>query len=124
MADHYQKDTQLVWRLWFYFRRGHGSYLSFFVSLVTFVVVAYQLSISNVPVLKSIFPNMWIFAVAFAALYGVITVLIGWQDMKKGSYQTETKMTFDMHPRVRAQYDAIVRIEQRLEKLEKLLEKR
>ena len=120
----YKKDTRMFWRLWFYFRRGHSSYLSFFVGLITFVVVAYQLSISNVPALKSIFPNMWVFFVAFAAVYGVVTILIGWQDMKRGSYKTETKMTFDMHPRASEQYETIKRIERRLENIEKRLGKR
>jgi hypothetical protein len=118
-----QKENTLFWRLWFYFRRGHGNYLSFIVSLCTFVVVVYQLAIKNVPFLEQLFPNMWIFIIVFGVIYLVVTVLVGWQDMKRGSYLTESTITFDKHPRFKEQYDATMRIEKRLDDIEKELAK-
>lgn len=115
------KESKLFWRLWYYFRRGHGNYLAFIVNLTTFVVVVYQLAIRNVPALENIFPNMWIFVVVFVFVYGGMTVLIGWQDMKRGSYMTESTLTFDKHPRMKEQYEAVIRIEKRLNDIEKKL---
>ena len=119
----YKKETKLFWRIWFYFRRGHSSYLGFLVGLVTFIIVFYKLSLDSIPLLKSLFPQMWMFVIVFAVVYASVTILIGWQDMKKGSYQTETRMTLDMHPRVKEQYEMIKRIEQRLDRIEKRLKK-
>ena len=119
-----EKENKLFWRLWFYFRRGHGNYLSFIVSLTTFVVVVYQLGVKNVPLLEQMFPNMWIFAIFFGAVYLFLTVFIGWQDMKRGSYPAESAITFDRHPRFSEQYEAVKRIEERLERVEKRLEKK
>ena len=119
-----ERENKLFWRLWFYFRRGHGNYLSFIVSLTTFVVVVYQLGVKNIPFLEQLFPNMWIFTIFFGIIYLFLTVFIGWQDMKRGSYPAESAITFDRHPRFSEQYEAVKRIEERVEKIEKKLDKK
>ena len=122
MENTEKKKNRLIWRLWYYFRRGHGNYLAFIVSLTTFVVVTYQLAIKNIVFLSDLFPQMWTFILFFVLVYVIATVLIGWQDMKRGSYPTESTLTFDRHPRHREQYETIKKIEKRLERIEKKLE--
>jgi hypothetical protein len=120
----FTKDRETHWKILYYFRRGHGNYLSFLVSLTTFVVVVYQLAITNIWFLKPLFPSMWIFIIVFGMCYFLATVVIGWFDMKRGSYPAESKMSFDLNPRSREQYDTINRIEERLDRIEKKLEKK
>ena len=108
-------DSKLVWRIWYYFRRGHGNYLSFFMSLGTFTIVSYKLLIEKMPMMEGIFNNMTVFLLIFIICYGILTVIIGWQDMKRGSYRTESVLIFDRNPRFAEMYD-------RLERIEKILE--
>ena len=120
----YHDETRIYWRLWVYFKRGHSSYLGFFVGIVTFIIVFYKLFLDSIPALKPYFPSLWMFVIAFIIVYGSITVVLGWIDLKKGSYQTETKMTFDLHPRAKEQFDLIKDIDKRLQKIEKLMDKK
>ncbi len=61
----------------FEFRAGHGTYLAFAVSLVTFVLIVHRLLIERVPELNAIFGDLLIFTIVFAILYVPIAVFIG-----------------------------------------------
>lgn len=104
----------LIWRAWYYFRRGHGNYLSFFMSFGTFVVVAYQLALKNIPFLEGIFSNMLFFAFFFGFVYSVLAVIIGYKDIKKGSYNAESRIVFDNNPRYSELLETVKRIEEKL----------
>jgi len=112
------KDNKLIWKLWYYFRRGHGNYLAFFMSLGTFTIVAYNLMIKEIHELSSIFTNMTTFLVVFVIIYGLLTTIIGWQDVKRGSFRTESRLVFDKNPRMKEMYDNVNEINERIKKLE------
>ena len=105
-------NLDLVWRAWYYFRRGHATYLSFMFSFGTFVIVAYELAIKNIPDLIAWFPNMWIFAFTFGLIYVIISTSIGWQDMKRGAYKTESNLCFDKNPRYSELYNMVKEIKE------------
>ena len=81
----------------FEFRSGHGTYLAFAVSLVTFVLIVHRLLIERVPELDAIFGDLIVFTLTFAIIYVPIAVLIGRWHMRN-QYKVESTMTFMNSP--------------------------
>ena len=81
----------------FEFRAGHGTYLAFAVSLVTFVLIVHRLLIERVPELNAVFGDLLIFTIVFAMLYVPIAVFIGRWHMRN-QYKVESTMTFMNNP--------------------------
>ena len=81
----------------FEFRAGHGTYLAFAVSLVTFVLIVHRLLIERIPELDAIFGDLIVFTLTFAVLYIPIAVLIGRWHMRN-QYKVESTMTFMNNP--------------------------
>ena len=81
----------------FEFRAGHGTYLAFAVSLVTFVLIVHRLLIERVPELNAVFGDLLIFTIVFAILYVPIAVFIGRWHMRN-QYKVESTMTFMNNP--------------------------
>lgn len=76
------KLSNFVFRMWFYFRMGYGTYLTFLLGFLTTLITVYYLAINNSPILLDIFPRFWLFA-AIATVIGIpIGVLLGWFHMK------------------------------------------
>jgi hypothetical protein len=85
--------------MWYYFRIGYSTYLSFILGFATTFVTVYYLAITNVPVLQTLFPRFWIFAV-IALLVGVpAACLIGWFHMKGSAlWKSEVDITVEANP--------------------------
>ncbi len=66
-----------------YFRIGHANYFAFFIGLLNFLTLQYFLLVRNIPILRDIFPNFWIFSLAFLTVYIPTSILLGWLDLKK-----------------------------------------
>ena len=81
----------------FEFRSGHGTYLQFAVSLVTFVLIVHRLLIERVPELDAFFGDLLIFTVVFGSLYVPISIIIGRWHLKH-QYKVESTMTFMNNP--------------------------
>ncbi|MGA8857378.1 MAG: hypothetical protein WB643_09465 [Candidatus Bathyarchaeia archaeon] len=72
----------LLTRIWYYFRIGYGTYLTFLLGLVSTATVVYYLLVKNVPQLHDIFSSFTRFIV-IAALVGVpLSTIIGWLHIK------------------------------------------
>ena len=81
----------------FEFRAGHGTYLAFAVSLVTFVLIVHRLLIERVPELDAVFGDLLTFTIVFAILYVPIAVLMGRWHMRN-QFKVESTMTFMNNP--------------------------
>lgn len=81
----------------FEFRTGHGTYLAFTVSLVTFVLIVHRLLIEKVPFLSNIFGDLLSFTVIFAAVYIPAAILIGKWHFKH-QYKIESTIQFMQNP--------------------------
>ena len=76
------KSSNFVFRMWFYFRLGYGTYLTFLLGFATTLVTVYYLAINNSPLLQAMFPRFWIFAL-IALVAGVpMACILGWFHMK------------------------------------------
>ena len=69
-------------RRWLDFRQGHSVYLVFLMTFANFVTIQYALLIDRVPVLNSIFSDLWLFAAIFVAAYVPISIAIGYWHRK------------------------------------------
>jgi len=93
------KLSNFVFRMWFYFRMGYGTYLTFLLGFLTTLITVYYLAINNSPVLLDIFPRFWLFA-AIATVIGIpIGVLLGWFHMKGSAiWKSEMDINAEANP--------------------------
>jgi len=93
------KFGDLIFRSWYYFRLGYGTYLAFIVGFVTFVASTYYLAIQNLPFLESIFTHFYVFTIVSMVLIVPLSVLIGWLHMKRTlAYPTDVAIGVEANP--------------------------
>lgn len=85
-------------RMWTYFRRAHGTYLGFLLSLANFLVIQYNFLVGSVPFLSTIFSSLASFTVCFSILYIPLCILIGWMDYEKGAMPTDLALSNMANP--------------------------
>ena len=83
-------------RRWLDFRNGHSIYLVFLMTFATFVTVQYQLLIDKAPFLNLIFSSIWIFAIAFIAIYLPLGMAIGYWH-RKSQFSVEAEALFSQN---------------------------
>jgi len=93
------KVRRLVFRAWYYFRIGYGTYLTFLLGFATTVVSVYYLAINNIPVLKSVFTSFTLFSI-FALAIGVpLSVLAGYVHFKRSrAFSAEVDIAVEANP--------------------------
>jgi hypothetical protein len=86
-------------RLWYYFRIGYSTYLSFLLGFVSTLVTVYYLAIKNMPSLLDVFPHFVPFAI-IATLAGIpLAVSIGWAHLKRiPAYSSEQDIAAEANP--------------------------
>ncbi len=70
-------DGSWLKRRWFEFRSGHSMYLTFALTFVNFILIAYRLLVEQVPLLNTLFPNLWMFALLLLIIYFPLAVAVG-----------------------------------------------
>jgi hypothetical protein len=85
--------------MWYYFRMGYATYLTFVVGWVSTLVTVYYLAIKNVPPLLDIFPKFLPF-VFLATVVGVpISVIVGWIHLKRSRlFSSEIDVSMEANP--------------------------
>jgi hypothetical protein len=88
-----------MFRAWYYFRIGYGTYLTFLLGFVSTIVTVYYLAINNIPILKSVFSSfLWFFVLAVAI--GVpLAVFSGFLHFKRTrAYASEQDISVEANP--------------------------
>jgi hypothetical protein len=90
---------KFVTRLWFYFRMGYATYLTFILGYVSTLITVYYLAIKSVPDLLSIFPRFVPFAI-LATVTGVpLCIGAGWMHYKRSlAYTSEVDIQVEANP--------------------------
>ena len=83
-----KKERILRW--WTYFRRGHGTYLVFFLSFANFIVIQYRLLVEYIPALRILFSSLLAFAIVFFLVYVPLAIIIGWYDYRRFAVPVES----------------------------------
>ena len=84
-------------RLRTYFLRGHSNWFAYGMSFLNFITISFYLLIEN---LTSV-PDDFRFrhdALLFFAIYIPLAIVVGYIDMKKGTYRVEQKMAKELSP--------------------------
>ncbi len=75
--------NRLLFRAWFYFRIGYGTYISLPVGIASNLVVLYELAIINNKLLHPIFPSLAFFAILAVVVFFPGGALLGLFHMKR-----------------------------------------
>jgi hypothetical protein len=90
---------RLLFRAWYYFRIGYGTYLTFLLGFVSTVVTVYYLAINNIPLLKLIFPTFWLFSILAIAVGVPLAVFSGYFHFKRSqAYSSEVDIGVEANP--------------------------
>ena len=93
------KVGSFIGRLWFYFRIGYSTYLTFLLGFASTLVTVYYLAIKNIPDLLNVFPHFVPFAV-IATLIGIpLSVSVGWAHYKRSpAFTSELDIQVEANP--------------------------
>jgi len=88
-----------VSRLWFYFRIGYGTYLTFFLGHLSTVVTVYYLAIKNMRSLLDLFPHFVPFAMVSTLIGVPLAAGIGWVHIKRSTaWSSELDISQEANP--------------------------
>ena len=91
--------ASLPFRAWYYFRMGYSVYLSFIMAVINVMVTVYYLAISNIPELKSVFPDFTTWAITVLFIGAPLGVAIGWIHLKRSpAYRSELDVSVEANP--------------------------
>jgi hypothetical protein len=92
-------STRWIYRSWYYFRLGYGTYLTFILGYVSTLVTVYYLAIKNMPTLLDVFPRFVPFAVLATVIGTPLAVLIGWVHLKRSKlFSSEQDIAAEANP--------------------------
>jgi hypothetical protein len=90
---------KFVARLWYYFRIGYGTYLTFLLGYVSTLVTLYYLAIKNMPDLLTIFPHFLEFVVVGTVFGAPLSIIIGWLHLKRtAAFRAEADIGVESNP--------------------------
>lgn len=93
------KLKRVAVRMWFYFRTGYSTYLSFPVAFVSYISVLYFLTINSISLLKQIFPVFYLFLIFTILTIPLIATMLGWFHYKRSPfYKAEQMIAIESNP--------------------------
>jgi len=88
-----------VARLWYYFRIGYATYLTFVLGAVNTLVVVWYLAIREVPAIQNIFGHFIPFAVVITLVGVPLSVAFGWVHIKGSpAFTSEMDISAEANP--------------------------
>jgi len=89
----------LAARLWYYFRLGYSTYLTFLLGYISTLVTVYYLAIKNIPQLLEVFPRFVPFAALATAVGAPLSGAIGWIHLKRSTMMaSEQDISVEANP--------------------------
>ncbi len=90
---------RLLYRSWFYFRIGYGTYIALPVGLASNAVVLYELAIIKNRYLSPIFTSLTVFAVVALIVFIPVGILVGLYHMKRtGAFAADASVGTESNP--------------------------
>jgi len=91
--------SNLIYRMWYYFRVGYSTYLTFLLGFATTLVTVYYLAIKNVPQLLDIFPHFLPFTILCLVVGVPLSAFIGWYHIKGTAiWRSELDISVEANP--------------------------
>ena len=92
-------QKKLLFRLWFYYRQGWGTYFSTIVAAANTLIVTYYLAIEKSEILRDAFPSFTLFALVVVGIALPILVGVGYIHYKKSpAFSTEVDINVEANP--------------------------
>lgn len=86
-------------RMWYYFRIGYATYLTFLLGYTSTLVTVYYLAIKNIPDLLRIFPNFGPFTILATAIGAPLSIGVGWFHLKRSTlFSSESDISVESNP--------------------------
>src|SRR3990172_6587281 len=93
------RRIRFLTRLWFYFRIGYATYLTFLLGAVNTLVVVWYLAIRDIPVVEQVFGHFAPFAIFVTLVGGPLSIAVGWVHYKRSSaYTSELDIQVEANP--------------------------
>jgi hypothetical protein len=90
---------RILWRSWYYFRIGYGTYLALLIGIASNLVVLYRLGVVDIKFLAVVFPSLAIFTVAAIVVSVPVGIGIGLYHMKRtGAYAADASIGTEANP--------------------------
>ena len=90
-----------LFRLWFYYRQGWGTYFSPIAAAVNTLIITYYLAIDNSEILREAFPSFALFAFILIAVGLPLLVGMGYVHFKKSpAFASEMDVNIEANPYV------------------------
>jgi len=97
-------------RLWYYFRLGYATYLTFLLGYISTLITVYYLAVKNLPYLLDLFPHFETFSI-LATVVGVpLSIGIGWLHLKRSAaFSAEVDIGAEANPYMYKLYPGYMR---------------
>ena len=93
------KLSKLIFRAWYYFRIGYGTYIAFPLGFASTMVIIYELALKDVPAINVFFPHLYIFAIAALLILTPISIYAGLYHLRRtGAYSAEASVLTESNP--------------------------
>lgn len=91
--------SRFITRLWFYFRIGYATYLTFILGAVNTLVVVWYLAIRDIPLVEEVFGHFAPFAILVIVVGVPLSIAIGWAHYKRSSaFTSEVDIQVEVNP--------------------------
>jgi hypothetical protein len=95
------KFSKLIFRSWYYFRIGYGTYVAFPLGFASTMIVIYELALKDVPQIHDYFPHLYVFGIVALVFLGPISIYAGLYHIKRtGAYSAEASVLTESNPYV------------------------
>jgi hypothetical protein len=79
-------------------RQFYSAYIALFVAITNWITIQYTLLLENIPVLKLLFSNIWIFLIVAAVIFTIVSVLGGHYIHRRRQFRLENALAVEENP--------------------------
>ncbi len=94
----YYHIAQWAGRRFWESRQFYSAYIALFVAITNWITIQYTLLLENIPVLKLLFSNIWIFLIVAAVIFTIVSVLGGHYIHRRRQFRLENALAVEENP--------------------------
>lgn len=95
------KPRRLIYRSWFYFRVGYGTYVALLVGIGGNLLLFYRLGVQYIDFLKDVFPSLTVFSIVALIITIPASIGFGFYHMKRtGAFAADASVSTEQNPYV------------------------
>ena len=79
-------------------RQFYSAYIALFVAITNWITIQYTLLLENIPVLKLLFSDIWIFLIVAAVIFTIVSVLGGHYIHRRRQFRLENALAVEENP--------------------------